>query len=80
MISFRNANAVEKTTTTFTARRWKPWTAGKDCPPAAIHVCDVCGNTTWAKPPTSARSAGHRRASSRKWRDGERVVMYDTLP
>jgi rubrerythrin len=45
LISFRNANAVEEIHFSLYTEALETLTAGKDLPPAAIHVCEVCGNT-----------------------------------
>jgi rubrerythrin len=45
VISFRNANAVEKTHHDLYCGALDSLEAGKDLPPASIYVCDVCGHT-----------------------------------
>ena len=45
LISFRNANAVEKTHYELYSRALEAFEAGQDLAPAAIYVCDVCGHT-----------------------------------
>jgi len=45
LISFRNANAVEKTHHDLYTGALEALEAGKDLTPAAIYVCDVCGHT-----------------------------------
>ena len=45
VISFRNANAVEEIHHGLYTEASKTLAAGKDLPAAAIHVCEVCGNT-----------------------------------
>ena len=45
VISFRNANAVEKTHYDLYSKALESLEAGKDLPPASIYVCDVCGHT-----------------------------------
>jgi len=45
LISFRNANAVEKTHYELYSKALEALEAGQDLAPAAIYVCDVCGHT-----------------------------------
>ena len=45
VISFRNANAVEKTHHDLYSKALETLEAGKDLPPDSIYVCDVCGHT-----------------------------------
>jgi glutamate synthase domain-containing protein 2/rubrerythrin len=45
VISFRNANAVEKTHHDLYSGALEALEAGKDLPPSSIYVCDVCGHT-----------------------------------
>jgi rubrerythrin len=45
VVSFRNANAVEKIHHDLYTKALESLAGGKDLPAAAIHVCDVCGNT-----------------------------------
>jgi len=45
LISFRNANAVEKTHHDLYCKALAALETGKDLAPASIHVCDVCGHT-----------------------------------
>ena len=45
LVTFRNANAVEKTHYELYSRALETLTAGKDLAPTAIYVCDVCGHT-----------------------------------
>ncbi|HPM84045.1 MAG TPA: glutamate synthase-related protein [Candidatus Anammoximicrobium sp.] len=45
LISFRNANAVEKTHHDLYSQALEAFEAGQDLAPAAIYVCDVCGHT-----------------------------------
>ena len=70
VISFRNANAVEKIHHELYSKALETLKAGKDLPPASIHVCDVCGNTRRGR---SSRQVpglrGTEERSSRKWRD-----------
>lgn len=51
VISFRNANAVEEIHHGLYSDALKTLEAGKDLPPAAIHVCEVCGNTVVGETP-----------------------------
>ncbi len=51
VISFRNANAVEEIHHGLYSKALETLAAGKDLPPAAIHVCDVCGNTVVGEAP-----------------------------
>jgi rubrerythrin len=45
VISFRNANAVEKIHYELYSKALESLSGGKELPSSAIHVCDVCGNT-----------------------------------
>ena len=45
VISFRNANAVEKTHYDLYSKALEALEAGNDLTPASIYVCDVCGHT-----------------------------------
>jgi len=45
LISFRNANAVEKTHYDLYSQALATLESGQDLAPAAIYVCDVCGHT-----------------------------------
>ena len=45
VISFRNANAVEKTHYDLYSKALESLEAGKDLSPDSIYVCDVCGHT-----------------------------------
>jgi len=45
VISFRNANAVEKTHYDLYSKALEALEAGKDLTPDSIYVCDVCGHT-----------------------------------
>jgi rubrerythrin len=45
LISFRNANAVEKTHYDLYSQALAALEAGQDLTPASIYVCDVCGHT-----------------------------------
>lgn len=45
LISFRNANAVEKTHFDLYSKALEALEAGKDLTPDSIYVCDICGHT-----------------------------------
>jgi rubrerythrin len=60
-ISFRNANAVERIHHDLYAEALKTLTAGKDLPAAAIHVCEVCGNTVVGEAPDKCPICGARK-------------------
>lgn len=45
LLSFRNANAVEKTHYDLYSQALQALEAGQDLTPASICVCDVCGHT-----------------------------------
>jgi glutamate synthase domain-containing protein 2/rubrerythrin len=45
VISFRNANAVEKTHYDLYSKALEALESGKDLTPASIYVCDICGHT-----------------------------------
>jgi rubrerythrin len=49
--SFSNANAVEAIHYGLYSKALEAIEAGKDLPPAAIHVCGVCGNTVLGEAP-----------------------------
>lgn len=51
VISFRNAMSVEKIHHDLYTETLETLAAGKDLPPATIHVCDVCGNTVVGEAP-----------------------------
>jgi rubrerythrin len=57
-ISFRNANAIEKIHHELYTEALETLTAGKDLPPAAIHVCEVCGNTVVGEAPDKCPVCG----------------------
>jgi rubrerythrin len=57
-ISFRNANAVEKIHHELYTKALETLAAGKDLPPAAIHVCEVCGNTVIGEAPEKCPVCG----------------------
>ncbi len=51
LVSFKNAMAVEEIHYGMYQQAWQAVKAGGDLPAAAIHVCDICGNTvTGGKP------------------------------
>jgi rubrerythrin len=62
VISFRNANAVEKIHYVLYSHALETLSAGKDLPPAAIHVCDVCGNTVVGDAPDRCPVCGAPKA------------------
>jgi rubrerythrin len=58
VISFRNANDVEEIHHGLYSKVLETLEAGKDLPPAAIHVCDVCGNTVVGEVPNKCSVCG----------------------
>jgi rubrerythrin len=56
--SFRNANAVEKIHYDLYTEALETLAGGKDFPAAAIHVCDVCGNTVVGEAPDKCPVCG----------------------
>lgn len=58
LISFRNANAVEKTHYDLYSNALETLEAGKDLPPAAIYVCEVCGHTHVGEAPEKCPVCG----------------------
>ena len=62
VITFRNANAVEKIHHELYSKALETLTAGKDLPPASIHVCDVCGNTVVGEAPDRCPVCGAPKA------------------
>ena len=62
VISFRNANAVEKIHHDLYTEALKTLTAGKDLPAASIHVCEVCGNTVVGEVPDKCPVCGAPKA------------------
>lgn len=58
LISFRNANAVEKTHHDLYTGALEALEAGKDLPPASIYVCDVCGHTHVGEAPEKCPVCG----------------------
>jgi rubrerythrin len=57
-ISFRNANAIEKIHHELYTKALETLTTGKDLPPAAIHICEVCGNTVLGEVPDKCPVCG----------------------
>ena len=62
VISFRNANAVEKIHHDLYTKALETLTTGKDLPPAAIHVCEICGNTVVGEAPDKCPVCGAPKA------------------
>jgi rubrerythrin len=62
LVSFRNANAVEKTHHDLYSGALECLTAGKDLPPGSIHVCDVCGHTHVGEAPEKCPVCGATKA------------------
>jgi rubrerythrin len=58
LISFRNANAVEKTHHDLFSRALDSLEAGQDPTSAAIYVCDVCGHTHVGEAPDKCPVCG----------------------
>jgi len=58
LISFRNANAVEKTHFDLYSKALEALEAGKDLSPASIYVCDVCGHTAVGEAPDKCPVCG----------------------
>jgi rubrerythrin len=58
LVSFRNANAVEKTHYELYSQALATLEAGKDLTPAAIYVCDVCGHTHVGEAPEKCPVCG----------------------
>jgi rubrerythrin len=58
VISFRNANAVEKTHYDLYTKALEALNAGKDLPSASIYVCDVCGHTAVGEAPDKCPVCG----------------------
>jgi len=58
LISFRNANAVEKTHYDLYSKALETLESGADLTPAAIHVCDVCGHTHLGEAPDKCPVCG----------------------
>ena len=69
VISFRNANAVEKTHYGLYSKALETLEPGRTCRPLHLRLRCVRPHASSARSPTSARCAGHRRRSSRKWRE-----------
>ena len=62
LISFRNANAVEKTHYDLYGNALETLEAGKDLAPASIYVCDVCGHTHVGEAPDKCPVCGAAKA------------------
>lgn len=60
--SFRHANVVEEIHHGLYTEALKTLAAGKDLPPAAIHVCEVCGNTVVGEAPDKCPVCGAPKA------------------
>ena len=58
LISFRNANAVEKTHHDLYSKALETLEAGKDLTSASIYVCDVCGHTHVGEAPDKCPVCG----------------------
>ena len=58
LISFRNANAVEKTHYDLYSKALEALEAGKDLTPDSIYVCDVCGHTHVGEAPDKCPVCG----------------------
>jgi len=58
VISFRNANAVERIHYDLYSKALETLVAGADLPSAAIHVCGVCGNTVVGDAPDKCPVCG----------------------
>ena len=58
VISFRNANAVEKTHYELYSKALESLTAGKDLASSSIFVCDVCGHTAVGEAPDKCPVCG----------------------
>ncbi len=58
LITFHNANAVEKTHHDLYRGALEAFEAGQDLPAAAIHVCDVCGHTVVGDAPDKCPVCG----------------------
>jgi len=58
LISFRNANTVEKTHYDLYSQALATLEAGKDLTPTAMYVCDVCGHTVEGEAPDKCPVCG----------------------
>jgi rubrerythrin len=58
VVSFRNANAVEKIHFDLYSKALETLNAGNDLSPAAIHVCEICGNTVVGEVPDKCPVCG----------------------
>jgi rubrerythrin len=61
--SFRHANVVEEIHHGLYTEALDTLAAGKDLPAAAIHVCDVCGNTVVGEAPDKCPVCGAPKAT-----------------
>jgi len=66
VISFRNANAVEKTHFDLYSKALETLNAGKDLSPASIFVCDVCGHTHVGEAPDKCPVCGAPKSKFRE--------------
>ena len=62
VMSFRNANAVEKIHFDLYGKALETLNAGKDLSPASIHVCEICGNTVVGEVPDKCPICGAPKA------------------
>ena len=58
VVSFRNANAVEKTHFDLYGKALESLTAGNDLAPGSIYVCDICGHTAVGEAPDKCPVCG----------------------
>jgi rubrerythrin len=58
LISYRNANAVEKTHYELYSQALQSLRGGADMPATTIHVCDVCGHTVLGDAPEKCAVCG----------------------
>jgi rubrerythrin len=58
VVSFRNANAVEKTHYELYSKALETLSTGKDLSPASIYVCDICGHTAVGEAPDKCPVCG----------------------
>jgi len=61
LVSFKNANAVEKVHHALYSDALKALKTGKDLPAAPIYVCDVCGYTVAGEAPDKCPVCGAKR-------------------
>jgi rubrerythrin len=62
VVSFRNANAVEKTHFDLYSKALETLNTGKDLSPASIYVCDICGHTHVGEAPDKCPVCGAPKA------------------